>query len=78
VVEWSVILSNGLRWVHGGSYEPGVESDSLEAYSVAAAGANLELPFYGFRVAGLAVPEPSSALLAALAFVLGADCRRRS
>jgi hypothetical protein len=44
--------------VHGGSYERGIESDTLEAARLAGAGPTIEWPFYGFRVASVAVPVP--------------------
>lgn len=64
VEEWTeTIDSTSLRIVHGGSYERGIESDSLEAYRFGAGSPTIEWPFIGFRMAGVSVPEPASMLL---------------
>lgn len=79
VVEWTETnYSASLRIVHGGSYESGIESDTLEAYSHAGASPNIEWAYYGFRVASAAVPEPSSALLAFILLGALATQRRKS
>ena len=79
VVEWTEgIDSTSLRIVRGGSYERGIESDSLEAYRSGGASPNIEWPFYGFRVASAGVPEPSSFALAVVALAALPTRRRKS